>query len=431
MVVNGIFSVHRGVHDGSFQIKVSGTGELIVTNKSKACTAAQGTVIPGQWHHYAVAVNGTNVTIYRDGKAVTKSGTITSGLADLATFSLGTSAAGWTGSIDEFRIWNRNLTLDEIKAVCNEPLNVADLASHAETLKAEDLVLYYDFNQSGGNVEDRAQTMNDGVRSGFGPDGDAWGLSKGVFSLNFNPAAAAKDVTSLLSNTKRSFQKTTKKVNETTPSRFYEIRNWTIENPTVEDVEVATKDAAGNEVTKTMTITTGVHVDTQKNNDFTCTTGWDSFSRTLTNHKAFQVVDLEAGIYELSVEFGQHTPGAGDYFLVAAAGEEMPNSEDLETEALNYARLADGSMTFVVPEDTKVALGVLVGSMTGANIFTIQKFTLTKAPLDIRYADGIETIELDDNASTTDAIYDFTGRRVVAPQQGQLIIRRGQKQIVK
>lgn len=420
-----------GANDASFQIKVSGTGELIVSNKSKSCTAAQGTVIPGQWHHYAVAVNGTNVTIYRDGKAVSKSGTITSGLADLATFSLGTSAAGWTGSIDEFRIWNRNLTLDEIKAVCNQPLNVADLASHAETLKAEDLVLYYDFNQSGGNVQDRAQQQNDGVRSGFGPDGDAWGLSKGVFSLNFNPAAAAKDVTSLLSNTKRSFQKTTKKVNETTPSRFYEIRSWTIENATVEDVEVATKDAAGNEITKTMTITTGVHVDTQKSNDFTCTTGWDSFSRTLTNHKAFQVVDLEPGIYELSVEFGQHAPGAGDIYLVAAAGEEMPNSEDLETAALNYARLSDGSMTFVVPEDTKVALGVLVGSMTGANIFTIQKFVLTKAPLDIRYADGIEMIELDANASTTDAIYDLSGRRITAPQQGQLLIKQGQKYIVK
>ena len=27
---------------------------------------------------------------------------------------------------------------------------------------------------------------NTGVRSGFGPEGDAWGLSKGVFCLNFN-----------------------------------------------------------------------------------------------------------------------------------------------------------------------------------------------------------------------------------------------------
>lgn len=415
-----------GSTDATFQIKAGTGGRLYVTSKGKTCTADEGTVIAGQWHHYAVTVNGQSVIIYRDGKKVTSSGTITSGLADIL-FSIGTSAAGWTGSIDEFRIWNRNLTLDEIKAVCNQPLP-ADVSTLAATLANSDLALYYDFNQSGGDVEDRAQSMINGTRSGFGPDGDAWGLSKGVFCLNFNQEATVKDITSTtLSNYKRSFLKTTKKVNETTPNRFYEIKSWIIENPTVENVEVATKDAAGNEVTKTMTITTGVHVDTQKSNDFTCTTGWDSFSRTLTNHKAFQVVDLEPGIYEFKVEFGQHAPGAGDYFLVAAAGDQLPNSENLETSTLNYARLTDGTMTFIVPEQQKVALGVLIGSMTGANIFTIQKFILTRAPLDIRYAEGIDDILVDDATTTTHDIFDLQGRRVARTADGQPYIKGGKK----
>lgn len=402
-----------GQNDATFQIKSDASGRLIVSSKSKSCTAAEGTVIAGQWHHYAVAVSGTNVSIYRDGKKVSSSGTLaTGGMADLSSFSIGTSAAGWTGSVDEFRIWNRNLTLDELKAVCNQPLP-ADLSSLASTLSADDLVLYYDFNQSGGNVQDRAQTMNEGVRSGFGPDGDAWGLSKGVFSLNFSQDDTAKDITSSkLFNYKRSFSKTTKKVNTTVANRFYEISRWTIENTTVED-----------------DIITGVHVDTQKNSDFTCTTGWDSFSRTLTNHKAFQVVDLEPGIYTLSVDFGQHTPGAGDYYLVAAPGETLPNAEDLEKNALNYANLSDGTMTFIVPEEQKVALGVLVGSMTGTNIFTIQRFTLTMAPLDVRWAEGIEDIELDSNVSTTRGIYDLSGRRVKGTQQGQIYINRGKKTV--
>ena len=46
-------------------------------------------------------------------------------------------------------------------------------------------MVYYDFNQSSGNVIDRSGNGNTGIRSGFGPDGDAWGSSKGVFSLYF------------------------------------------------------------------------------------------------------------------------------------------------------------------------------------------------------------------------------------------------------
>ena len=48
------------------------------------------------------------------------------------------------------------------------------------------LVAYYDFNQNGGSVVDRSGNGNDLNRIGFGPDGDAWGLSKGVFTLDFD-----------------------------------------------------------------------------------------------------------------------------------------------------------------------------------------------------------------------------------------------------
>lgn len=406
-----------GQSDATFLIKTDTSGKLTVTAKGKAATTNDGgAVIAGQWHHYAVAVSGTSVSIYRDGVKLSSSGTLsTGGFPELSSFSIGTNAAGWTGSVDEFRVWNRNLTLDEIKAVSNLPLP-ADVSTIASTLSNDDLLLYYDFNQSGGDVQDRASRQNDGRRSGFGPDGDAWGLSKGVFSLNFNKNATAKDVTTgNLYNYKRSFSKTTKKVNTTVANRFYEIARWTLENQTVEG-----------------DIITGVHVDTQKSNDFTCTTEWDGFASKLTNHKAFQVAELEPGIYTLSVEFGQHG-AAGDTYLVAAEGETLPNSENLEKEALGYTRLSDGTMTFVVPEKTRVALGVLVGNMSGKSIFTIQKFNLTMAPLDIRYADGIHEAEIDleGTASTLNGAYDLSGRRVVAPQQGQLIIKQGQKYIKK
>ena len=57
---------------------------------------------------------------------------------------------------------------------------------NAEDVKAADLRVYYDFNQNSGNVQDRGANANHATRLGFGPDGDAWPLSKGVFSLNFS-----------------------------------------------------------------------------------------------------------------------------------------------------------------------------------------------------------------------------------------------------
>ena len=50
---------------------------------------------------------------------------------------------------------------------------------------ADRLAVYFDFNQNGGNVIDRSGNKNNGQRLNFGPDGDAWVVTKGVFSLNF------------------------------------------------------------------------------------------------------------------------------------------------------------------------------------------------------------------------------------------------------
>lgn len=374
-----------GIGEGlaTFQIRVGADGKMYVSNKGKECASKEGMVLSNQWHHYAVVVAATSVKFYRDGVAF-GTGSTTSGLGEMKNFSIGTSAGDMNGTMDEFRVWSKNLTVDEIKAYANAPI--------AEPKSTEFLELYYDFNQSGGNVEDRTSHANAGVRTGFGPDGDAWGLSKGVFSLNFDAASAAKDVSSTyLANYKRSFANYTTLVNKSTASRFYAIKSWTLENQTVEG-----------------DITTGVHVDKQKSSDFTCTTGWDGFG-SLSNHKAFQVVELEAGIYQLSVTFGQHG-AAGDSYLVAAAGETLPNGDNLGT-ALSYAKLSDGAVTFVVPEKQKVALGVLVASMAGQNIFTIQKFTLTRSDLDIREADvpeGIDAVTAVTGQSS--AAYDLQGR---------------------
>ena len=393
-----------GATDATFQIKTAADGRLCISNKGKLVNTAPGIVESGAWHHYAVTVSGTVVAFYKDGVKV-GSGTTTSGLGDMPAFHIGTTAADWNGSIDELRIYDRTLTAEEIASTVNAPL---------ETPTAdENLVLYYDFNQNGGDVQDRSSRVNNGQRSGFGPDGDAWGLSLGVFSIAEGESAKTDVTAEYLTNYKRSFSRTTKQVNTSTANRFYEIKDWTLENT----------------VTSGSTVT-GVHVDTQKSNDFTCTTGWDGFG-DLKNHKAYQSIALPEGIYTLDVSFGMHG-ASGDSYLVAAAGSTLPDGSDLEAEALSYAPLTDATMTFIVTEPQTVNLGVLVASMSGKDIFTIQKFQLWKAPLDVREANipvGVESVPL--STASDKAFYDLHGRRILHPAPGQVYVTGGRTVIAR
>ena len=67
----------------------------------------------------------------------------------------------------------------------------------ADHVKDNGLVVYYDFDQTGGNVIDRSGNGNDGIRTGFGPDGDSWGLSLGVFSLYLGEKQADAVITGI------------------------------------------------------------------------------------------------------------------------------------------------------------------------------------------------------------------------------------------
>ncbi len=71
-----------------------------------------------------------------------------------------------------------------MKGLINAPLtNIENL------VETNGLVAYYDFNQNGGSVKDRTSNAIDLSRIGFGPDGDAWGLSTGVFTLDLDADA--------------------------------------------------------------------------------------------------------------------------------------------------------------------------------------------------------------------------------------------------
>lgn len=372
-------------------LKTNAGGAMELHINSKSTSSGAGFIIPGEWHHYAVTFSNRTTIFYRDGVQFAKKSVGQAKLPEVSSFNIGTSEAPLAGQIDEFRVWNKTLTLAQLKEVANAP--IADVAN-AETAG---LVLYYSFNQSGGDVKDATSQQNHGVRSGFGPDGDAWGLSKGVFCLNFDTDGASSDVSAeYLKNYKKSFKYDAKTcVNPNLSSRTYAITDWTLENGITNG-----------------SITTGAHVDKGKNLCFTVTTGWDNFASTLTDHKAYQTITLPSGSYTFEVAYdGTYEGQCGNSYLVVAQGKGLPNTDDLADGSLAYQLMQPKSgnnssncLTFVLTEETEVSLGLVV-NMSGQLCMALQSFSLTRNEVSILDADGANGYDLDVDATGYSSLY--------------------------
>ena len=161
-------------------VATDGNGEMSVSVGGKTASSGEGYVLPGTWHHYAVSFTFGTVKFYRDGALIASpSIRIGTSTTDWGKLTLSGGEEGYKGQIDELRIWSKALSLSTMKGLINAPLT--DIENLVEK---NGLVAYYDFNQDGGSVKDRTSNAIDLTRIGFGPDGDAWGLSKGVFTLD-------------------------------------------------------------------------------------------------------------------------------------------------------------------------------------------------------------------------------------------------------
>lgn len=167
----------------TFMLRTDAAGNMVLYNAGRTAKSGDGFVIAGQWHHYAVVFSKGTVKFFRDATQIA-SASVGSTITLPENFSIGTTAADMTGSIDEFRIWGNTLTSSIFQTICNQPMDDPEYYITGEKANYN-LRLYYPFNQAGGNVVDATSHGNTGIRSGFGPDGDAWDLSKGVFCLNF------------------------------------------------------------------------------------------------------------------------------------------------------------------------------------------------------------------------------------------------------
>ena len=356
-----------GHFGGSLGGYVNEKGALILDIVGKTHASPSNYVVEQEWHHYGVTFDGTKVTFYRDGMKVSEVANGAPSEYGLTKFCISRYDYPWNGGIDEFRIWGSCLTQAQLQNVCNR--SIEDEASLAE-VEDLNLLVYYTFNQGGGTeITDYSGNGNVGIRSGFGPDGDAWGASKGVWSLSVGQTTTTgADVTSkYLKNYKQEFAGyTSKPVNAMNKTRFYEIKDWTLEN-------TVTTTTYG-------TIVAGAHVDAQKNKNMTITTGWDLFSSTLTNHKVYQTVTLPAGFYKFRANYGTYEGQCGDSYLVVSKAGKFPDTADLATAiAYSTMRPKDNTMTneveFLLKEETEVCIGLLV-NMSGDLCCAFQSFEL-------------------------------------------------------
>lgn len=389
------------------------TGVMTVYVGGRTVSSGAGFVIAQQWHHYAVTLKSGSVRFYRDGKQVSSASIGSSvKVGTLSAFTFGADNAPLSGSLDEFRIWNKSLTAAQIKSYNNQP--ITDVTAE----EANGLVLYYQFNQSSGDVKDATSNANNGTRSGFGPEGDAWGLSQGVFCLNYEDATS--DQTRRLKNYKSAFAyDSNSQTNTSTTKRFYTITSWTVENVT-----------DGNQQT-------GVCVDKSSSNDMAFITTSYGFDDKLTDHKVYQTVTLPAGTYAFTAKYGSYSGDGEGSYLVVAEGDGLPSTANVLSGSIAFKALesksddvTENTVTFTLSEETEVSLGLLV-NMSESSALYIHEFQLVKYPTaDMQEATGINDVEIDTVGGSKN-LYDLMGRRVINPVKGNIYIKDGKKIFMK
>lgn len=350
---------HMGDNAESLQLWVKPTGEIAIDAKDKSGASPAGTVVWDEWHHYGITYKSGTVTFYRDG---VKLGTARVGTTVPAfdNFTIGGTECPFNGIIDELRIWNKVVSDKKFTELANSPIE--------NPAEDETLLLYYDFNQSGGDVIDRTGHGFTGKRQNFGPDGDAWDNSLGIFCLNTRGTSI--DVTSTyLRNYKHPFKTGSGTVNPANSSRYLKL----LMNNTTSPWRQKNTVKNGN-------ILTEWHVDAEKNMYLTLEDTYSGFESDIRDLMIYQTVTLPGGQYAFTADrdgddyhYNWLTDGT---YIAAAAADELPLTADLETDALASSPLSESqSVTFMLDDTTTVSLG-LIANMTDKRCVAVGKFIL-------------------------------------------------------
>ena len=400
----------------NFSTSVDNKGALSITLGSRTALSAEGYIITDEWHHYAVVYNSGTVKFFRDGALVnTSTPKLSTSFPALETITMN---EGFKGQIDEVRLWGAAFTEDKIKEYCNHHIDDVQ-----EAVATDNLLLYYDFNQNGGDVEDRTPSGCNAQRIGFGPDGDAWNSALGVFTLDTEALMHGDISASYLTNYKNPYITASGTVNPNNSSRFLKLAmrtnrsKWRDANAIVNG-----------------SITTGAHIDTSHHSDIQFETQWSGFATPLLDYRLWQPVTLPAGRYKFSIVPGD-VDDMQDSRLVACIGSAMVSDAECEEQALAWCPLAEGSIEFELNEEAEVSLGIIV-NLTGQSSFGINAFKLegiTIEPLTPTIdPDGIASPESSPEVKGFKGVYDLSGRKVSGDNlKPGIYIKDGKTQVIK
>lgn len=368
-------------------------GQMTFVLGGKSAVSGSGYILTNEWHHYAIVLDKGLVSYYRDGILFAAPTTKVATVCPALTGNLiwGSANQGFAGMVDEFRIWASAMDRDQIRHYCNAP--ITDIASAQIN---DQLLLYYDFNQNGGDVIDRAGAHN-ARRINFGPDGDAWNSALGVFTLDLGAEPAGDLTAQYLTNYERPFLTATGTVNGNNSGRFLKLAMRTARS-TWQDAGAIVKGG----------ITTGAHVDTDHNRDITVETEWSGFATPLHDYRLWQTVTLPAGRYTFSCKFGDGSDAQGSR-LVVARGATMVSEADCEAQAIAWNVLSEGTVSFSLPVTTEVSLGIIV-NLDGKASFGIRSFALEGIPVEPIQAEADLTsdycyLTINPEAHTQKALY--------------------------
>lgn len=369
--------------NGLMTMQTDAKGSTTLAINGKSASSGEGYVVPNEWHHYAVTYKSGTVVFYRDGEKFVQA---SSRLA-LTTpawpgnMTLGGTDVSFAGMIDEFKFWNSALSVEELQATCNAPIaNPDSMKTHGG------LVIYYDFNQSSGNVNCPIDADYQGTRLGFGPDGDAWTSSFGVFTLDFtNKIEEVNIAPQVLTNYKAPFIHSDEKVNTTNYiTRFFALQTETPESAWV--VENTISDGS---------TTTGAHVDTYFNSALLCNTGDHGFANSINDQRTYQTVTLPQGRYRLKITPYSYIFSESGSYLVVNKGDTLVGNESLD-KAIAYSMLNDKELQFDInEEECQVSLGFIF-NMTNSRTVAIEEIALMQTPYE--FIDATDITAVDDIA---------------------------------
>ncbi|MDV7186511.1 LamG-like jellyroll fold domain-containing protein [Lutibacter sp. TH_r2] len=159
----------------SYNFKVNASDFIEIDWNGSTRITSNNSISNGIWHHIALTFNAGSANLYIDGVLDKTVNSLPNPVSSSSKFSIGAlytnknNISSFDGSVDEVRIWNSNLTVDEIRYIMNQEIEIYGANVNGEIIPQtvtkndissrtwSELEAYFDMNSFyGTTVEDNS-----------------------------------------------------------------------------------------------------------------------------------------------------------------------------------------------------------------------------------------------------------------------------------